>query len=108
MSSYSTINFNYNKALSQANKLEALASELRNLAGNDVQETLNNLSNQWSGDSASMYIRKGVALQEDIIQTAKRLSDTAAAIRTAAKRVRFAEITAKKVAEIRKGTSSGN
>lgn len=107
MASYSTIYMNYNKAMKQANRLEELANELRGLANNDVDDTLSHLSSQWKGDNANTYVRKGYELQKNLLATAKKMTDTATAIRTAAKRTRASEIAAIELAEKIKNRSVG-
>lgn len=99
MASYSTIQFNYRKAISQANRLEDLADELRGIAKRNVENSLNNLARNWEGDSARQFINKGNKAQNDIIKTAKQLDDTAKAIKRAAENVRRAELEALRIAQ---------
>lgn len=107
MMSEASIRFNYNKAIQQAKRLEELANQLNNLAKDNVASTLSDLSRNWNGDSASQFLSKGHKAQNDIVKTAKQLSETAAAIRRAAKRMRDAEERARQIALIRTANGSG-
>lgn len=100
MASYSTIQFNYRRAISQANQLDDLADELKRLATRNVDSALDNVAASWKGDTSNMFLQKGNKAKEDLIKSARQLSNTAAAIRRAAENVRRAELEAKRIAEI--------
>ena len=92
------IYMNYQKALRQAQRLDSLAAELRNLANHNLDSTLTNVHRAWSGDSASLFLQKGVKAKEDMLKTAKSLQNTANAIRRAAQIVRAADLRALEIA----------
>lgn len=93
-----TIQFNYNKAISQAKELENLASQLESLAKRDVDDTLMAVSRGWSGDSSDLFVGKGRKAQGDMRASAKQLRNLAEGIRIVAKNVRNAEERARLIA----------
>ena len=53
------IEMNFRQAKQQAAQLEELAARLENLAKQDLQETMQELSGVWKGENAEAYMRKG-------------------------------------------------
>lgn len=100
MASYATIQLNYQKAIRQANQLEELADDLRNIANRNVDNALDQVAANWKGDSANMFLQKGNKAKNDLLSSARQLSNTAKAIRKAAENVRRAEIEAKRIADM--------
>jgi len=92
------INLDYAKAIRQAEQLEAVASELTSLAGNDFQGCLNNIANNWKGENSQAYIRKGTKLKGDMENSAKQLRMVARTIRNIAERTRRADLAARAIA----------
>lgn len=107
MASYATIQFNYQKAVSQANQLDDLANDLRNIANRNVDGALDQVAANWKGESASLFVQKGNKAKNDLLSSARQLSNTASAIRKAAENVRRAELEAKRIAEIISKRSEG-
>jgi len=105
--SLNTILFNYNKALKQADQLDALARQLEGYAKNDMSEALSHVSSNWKGESASQFIAKGNKAKQDIQSSAKQLHNVATAIRKAAETVRRAEERAREIALIQQQKLSG-
>ena len=101
MSSRRTIEFDFRLAKQKANELDEIAENLQNLSNNKFNNTMQNLSASWKGESASLYLSKGQMLQEDIINTSKNLRQVASTIRTVAKRIYEAEMEALRIAEER-------
>lgn len=99
MASYATINFNYRKAINQANRLEDLADELKRIANRDVDGALDQVARSWKGDSSRLFLQKGDKAKSDLLRSASQLQNTANAIRRAAENVRRAEIRAKQIAD---------
>lgn len=99
MASYATINFNYRKAINQANRLEDLADELKRIANRDVDGALDQVARSWKGDSSQLFLQKGDKAKNDLLRSASQLQNTANAIRRAAENVRRAEIRAKQIAD---------
>lgn len=94
MAARQTIEFNFRKALGQADKIDTIANNLSKLSGTEFGGTLQNLSVNWKGENASIYLSKGSSLQEKVNGTASELHSVASDIRTIAKRLYDAEMAA--------------
>jgi len=101
MSSRRTIEFDFRLAKQKANELDEIAENLQNLSNHKFNNTMQNLSAGWKGESASLYLNKGQILQKDIIKTSKNLREVASTIRAVAKRIYEAEMEALRIAEER-------
>lgn len=101
MSSLSEIYFNYNKAMEQASQLDDIAKRLNNAASQDVERILNDINAAWKSDSTAAYIKKGQKVETDMRTTANNIKNIAGTIRTIAKRVLDAEVTAWRIANER-------
>lgn len=99
MASEATIQFNYNRAISQAKKLEQLADELKSLANSNLESTISNLSSNWKGESATSFIAKAQKAKDDMLNNATQLYNTASVVRESAKNIRDAELQAIRVVE---------
>lgn len=95
------IELNFQQAKQQAAQLESLAGRLENLAKNDLDGTMQQLSVAWKGESASAYMQKGQRLEGKIVQTARELKRTAQTIRSTAERTYRAEMRARELARQR-------
>lgn len=102
MATRETIEFDFKKALGQADKINAIADRLGRLSGTEFENTMQNLSAGWKGDNASQYLSKGSRLQEKMNGTVKELYSVASDIREIAKRVYDAEMAALAIASERK------
>ncbi|MDE6590938.1 MAG: WXG100 family type VII secretion target [Oscillospiraceae bacterium] len=98
MSSLAEIQFNYEKAIKQANQLDGIASRLTKAADNTLEGIMNAVHSAWKSDSAGGYLQKGRKVGQDMKTTARNLQNIAAAIRTIAARVREAELAAWRIA----------
>lgn len=101
MATRETIEFDFRKALGQADKIDAIADRLGRLSGTEFGNTMQNLSAGWKGDNASQYLSKGSRLQEKMNGTVKELYSVASDIREIAKRVYEAEMAALAIASDR-------
>lgn len=101
MATRERIEFNFRQALGQADRIDEAAERLSRLSGREFRMSLDNLSANWRGDAASMYMTKGNRLQEQMDGTAKELHAAAAGIRTLARRMYNAEINAWRIAASR-------
>lgn len=101
MKSLSTIRIDFQKANRQADELDEIAGELRNLSKKELESCMGNLQQAWKGEAASAYISKGKEMQERLILNAKNLEKTAATIRNIAKRTYDAEMIAYQLAQER-------
>ena len=102
MATLSEIYFNYNQAIEQAKQLDEVAEQLTNAANRDMEDLLNDVSRAWKSDSAPQFLKKGQKVEGDMRTTARNLKNIASAIRTIAKRIRAAELTAWRIANARR------
>lgn len=98
MKSKHSIEFDFQKALREAEELEQIAGEMRRMAENELQPSLQTLSAAWKGEAASGYLSKGGILKEKILRSAADLDSTASAIRNVARRIYKAEMRAYRIA----------
>ncbi len=96
--SSAVIRMNYNKAVQQANRLDDLARQLMNLANHNLDGTLSNINRAWDGESANLFLQKGLKAKDDMIKTARSIQNTANAIRKAAEIVRQSDMRAREIA----------
>ena len=96
-----TIIFNYQRALGQANELDEIAESLKNLASNDFDETLQNISANWKGDNAINYLSKGKILEGKMNTTSRSLNGIANDIRKIAKQIYDTEMKNLEIARSR-------
>lgn len=101
MATRRTIEFNFRKALGQADRLDTVANNLSRLSGTEFGGTLQNLSGSWKGENASLYLSKGSSLQVKMNKTASELHAVASDIRRIAKRIYDAEMAALAIASSR-------
>ena len=91
------IEFDYDRAISQANRLENVAEDMKRLANSSVNNSLQEINASWTGENATAYIQKGYRLQEQISKTASELMIISESIRRVAERIKRAEDHAKSV-----------
>ena len=58
-----TIQFNFQKARQQADRLDELAGRLTKLTASEYAGAMQNISANWKGENASAYLSKGARLQ---------------------------------------------
>ena len=102
MATKESIEFDFQKALDQANRLDEIAAELKSLSADEFAGSMQNLAGGWKGENATLYLNKGQKLQDSMTSTAADLSGAASNIRTIAKRTYEAEMAALKIAETRR------
>ena len=105
MASRERIEMDFTRATQKANELDGIADNLSKLSDTDLQNTLDGLNNDWKGDNAGEYIKKGFALKENMDKTVKGIRDTASTIRTVAKNIYDAEMEALRIAEEREAAA---
>lgn len=105
MASRHQIQMDFTKATQKAKELDDIADNLSKLADTDLQNTLDGLNNDWKGDNAGEYIKKGFALKENMDKTVKDIRETAGTIRTVAKNIYDAEMEALRIAEEREAAA---
>lgn len=92
------MNFNYERAIQQAERLEILSARLKRVAGQDMERLLNVTRRAWQSDSDQSYLRKGEKTEAEIQSLADELKKTARKIRAIAEQVRAAEMEAIRIA----------
>lgn len=102
MTSEKTIKINFQQAKQQANRLDEIAEEMKNLSERDFADTMQIVRSNWRGENADLYISKGTRLQGNMTSTANSLHAIASEIRTVAKRIYEAEMKALRIAQERK------
>lgn len=101
MATRESIEFDFRKALSEADIIDEIAERLGTLSNNKFENTMQNLAASWKGDNASSYLRKGEKLQSSMSRTSNELHSIATDIRTAARRLYEAEMAALEIAQRR-------
>jgi uncharacterized protein YukE len=101
MATRASIEFDYKKAMAQADKLDEIADSMKRLSHNKLDTTLQSLSADWKGDNAKAYINKGSKLKSRIDDTSGNLHSTASDIREKARQMYNAEMAAMAIAERR-------
>lgn len=96
-----SIQMDFEKAKRQAEELERIAKDIRKVADHDMQDCMREISSNWKGEQARLYIAKGQAVGENIRKAADGLAKTAAAVRTIARNNYNAEKTALELARAR-------
>ena len=101
MASRSEIEFDFNQAKRQADRIDGIADDLSRLSQRKLENALQILSSNWKGTNASNYLKKGDRLQGEINGTVNELRSIASAIRTIAQNIYNAEMEALRIAEER-------
>jgi len=99
MASRWEIEMDFRRAMAEAKKLDEAAGSLDKLSRKRLSETLQTISVNWKGESASLYTKKGAALQGRMNTTASELHKIAEDIRTIARRIYEAEMKNVEVAK---------
>ncbi|MDO5411616.1 MAG: hypothetical protein Q4F21_14425 [Lachnospiraceae bacterium] len=95
------IELDYRKAEEQSKSLEKIAKELEQLANRQFSEVLRNVSAQWKGESAELYVKKGTAVCDELRDRAREIRKTAESVQKIARNVYNAEMEALKLAQQR-------
>ena len=85
------INFNYNKAITNATEIDNIANDLENLMKNNLDTVTSDLDNIWQGEAASLIKTQFSSKREEIMSTVASLRQTSSDIRRAAAIIRKAE-----------------
>mgnify|MGYP003292541133 CR=1 FL=1 len=98
MKSLFSIEFDFQQAIKRAEELEDIAADMRKLADEELETSLQSLSVAWKGEAANAYLNKGTRLRDKILKSASDLIKTASTIRRVAKRTYDAEKRAYQIA----------
>lgn len=107
MKTSSQIRFDFQNALSQAQKLEKLANQINRSIAADIEQNAQRLHSAWTGDSANRYIQKEAQLAAQTRQSAEELLRIASDIRRIARQVYNAEMQALQIAQQRSSGGGG-
>ena len=77
----------YQKARNQANKLEKIARDLEKLTKQEYSTTMEQIRSSWTGDSANRYLSKGALLENEMMETVKKLRNVVSSIRSTVTRL---------------------
>lgn len=108
MNTEAQIMMNFRMAVKKAEELEQVSSELKSMVQNDLESSMQALSNAWKGEGATAYLNKGIKLKEKILASARQLDKTASTIRNVAKRTYDAEMHALQIARERMYSGGGS
>jgi len=100
------MNFNYNLAISQANQVDTVATDMLNVANRDLQNTLDSIGASWQGESAQQFIGYCTTTQTEIRKKAGELQDLARRIREAARIIKEAEERARELQRRREAAAA--
>lgn len=95
------IEINFRSDVQRAEELEAVAENLERLSKNKYKDTMQQISANWRGECASLYLQKGDVLQEELLEVATELKKIAETTRNIAKRTYLAEKKALEIAQRR-------
>ena len=82
------------KAYNQAERLEELAAELRQLKDREYSDCMRQITAAWKSENATAFLRKADRVGDRIAVTAEQLRKTAEIIRRIAKRTYDTEMAA--------------
>lgn len=105
MASRSQIMMDFDRAKQKANELDNIANDLSGISSRDLQGTMEGLANDWKGDNATAYIKKGYTVKEKLDVIVTDLHNTANTIRAIAKNIYDAEMEALRIAEEREAAA---
>lgn len=88
------IDIDYRDTLKKADRLEALAQEIRTVATRDFPELQSGGSRNWQGSAAELYRKRNQALARQVEAQSKTLQRTARNLRVAAERYHRLELAA--------------
>jgi uncharacterized protein YukE len=92
-------NFNYDKAIRQAEQIEGVAGNMTTLANNTLSGAMGAVNASWDGASSDLFLRHCEETKGQILEKARQLVQTASKIREVARILREAEINARRQME---------
>ena len=94
------IYIDFDRAIKEADKLDQMAGRLTAI-NSKYEDNLNNISTNWKGENAVIFVNKGGTLYDSMGNTANQISEIAENIRAAAERIKNAELEAIRIANER-------
>ena len=86
------IAFNFKQAMNKASEVDNVSGRISRLSRNDLGGVMQGISSCWKGNSASAYLNKGNALQDNMDDVSREIKNIANEIRNAATRIYNAEM----------------
>lgn len=91
----------YVRAIQSAERLKQIASDIRSLSQNSMENTLANLRKAWQSDTSPAYCAKLMQVQGEIAELAGQLQKVAELMASTAEAMRKAEERSQDLAENR-------
>ena len=101
MAGTNSIYFDYRHALRQADRLEEIAGNIKNMSNSEFEDALDELMHGWEGEASHMYFQKGMELKTKIDSVSKHLYDAASTLRTVARRLYEADMAAVSIIKLK-------
>lgn len=101
MASEQTIIFNYNKAVQQANSLMEISNDIRKVATDKLEDSIQVIDKNWDGESSKKFIAKEKKLKSKVEDSAKDIESISGAIKRIAKEIYDAEMASIQIAKTR-------
>ena len=101
MASEDTIQFNYNKAIKQADDLLDISKEVKKISENKLADSLEKIDKNWDGENSKKFIKKGNTLKGKIEDSADDLKKVSESIKQMAKKIYDAEMESLRIAKER-------
>ena len=98
MKSEYQINMDFQKAEAQVSELRSLANQMRDIANEELNRTLNNINANWDGENSEAFLAKGRMLKSRISNTATDIDRIADSIHAIAENTKRAELEAVRIA----------
>lgn len=102
MKSESEIRMDFQRALEQARRLDALADSMDRRTADRMGDAVEGIHSAWRGDSASRYLGKVQDLQRELRQNVNSLRAAASEVRRVARQIYEAEMRALEIAQSRR------
>ncbi len=93
------IDAEYQEAIRQAEALEGLADQISALGINGLQNTLQDISYNWKGENANLFLQRGDRFKEELLDTAHELRAMAELLKSRARWVHDVEKVTKQLIE---------
>ena len=98
MKSEHEIYMDFQKAKDQANRLRQIASNMNNVADDELGGAVTKIRSDWTGENSEAYVQKADKEKQKINKTAQDLRRVAETIETIAARIMEAELAAIRIA----------
>ncbi len=101
MASEQTIQFNYNKALQQADSLLNISNDIRKIATDKLNDSIQAIDKNWDGENSKKFLAKSKTLKDQIEDSADDIRKISDAIKKMAKEIYDAEMESIRIARMR-------